>query len=65
MELIKTEKMEKTSGILGAIVCVVCAVVLGVKLFGGYPPSYFNWVWFGGTFIGALMAAPLFGKKSN
>lgn len=57
--------MEKTSGILGAIVCVVCAGVLVVKLFGGYPPSYFNWVWFGGTFIGALMAAPLFGKKSN
>lgn len=57
--------MEKISSILGAVVCAVCAVMLCVKLFGGYPPSYFNWVWFGGTFIGALMAAPLFGKKSN
>ena len=57
--------MDKTSGFLGAIVCGVCAVVLGVKLFGGYPRSYFNWVWFGGTFIVALMAATLYGKKNN
>ena len=57
--------MEKISSILGAVVCAVCAVMLCVKIFGGYPPSYGNYGWFAGAFLGAIAAAPLFDKKSN
>jgi hypothetical protein len=39
--------------------------MLCVKIFGGYPPSYGNWGWFAGAFLGAIAAAPLFDKKSN
>lgn len=56
---------DKVCGLIGAIVCVVCTVVFTVKMFGGYPPSYGNWGWFAGAFLGAIAAAPLFDKKSN
>lgn len=57
--------MDKLISILGAVVCAVCAVMLCVKIFGGYPPSYGNWGWFAGAFLGAIAAAPLFDRKSN
>jgi integral membrane sensor domain MASE1 len=54
---------EKISPICGAILCVVCFVVICVKLFGNYPPSNFNYIWLGGAIIGAMLAAPLFDKE--
>ncbi len=53
---------EKVLAICGAILCVICTVMFFVKLFGDYPASYINYVWFFGMFIGAMLAAPLFGK---
>ena len=57
--------MDKLISILGAVVCAVCAVMLCVKIFGGYPPSYGNYGWFAGAFLGAIVAAPLFDRKSG
>lgn len=54
---------DKVCGLIGAIVCVVCTVVFTVKMFGGYPASYSNWIWFTGMFIGALLATSLFEDK--
>ena len=53
---------EKVSAICGAILCAICTVVCLVKVFGDYPPSYTNYLWFGGMFIGAMLAAPLFDR---
>lgn len=54
---------EKISPICGAILCVVCFVIICVRLFGNYPPSNFNYIWLGGAIIGAMLAAPLFDKE--
>jgi hypothetical protein len=56
---------EKISGICGALLAVVSLIVICVRLFGNYPPSYFNYVWLAGMFIGAMLASPLFEKKGG
>ena len=47
----------KKINIIGAALAVVCLTVLTVKMFGNYPPSNGNWLWFAGVFVGGFFAA--------